>query len=150
MTNQQKEISFNMAEHLLDICSEDPTGCHGDSSVGIAPCQFYDYPDIDDAGNYNPGGCQICRFKTELKLPEPAKIPAIQLDEETLALFQAFQTIDVADRKLVDDDTYRRECIRRYDIDPKNLQDISEAHKLRTAIMKDLYRMALEALYGKD
>ena len=41
-----------LAQEYLSLCERD--FCCGDPSVGIGPCPFYEYPDVDVNG-----GCQL-------------------------------------------------------------------------------------------
>lgn len=43
-----------LAEEYLDLCQCE---CDGDMSVGISPCKFYEFPDIDVVG-----GCKLKRY----------------------------------------------------------------------------------------
>lgn len=46
-----------IATEYLSICDEHD--CTGDQSVGIQPCPFYKWPDVDDSGAPLPSGCKL-------------------------------------------------------------------------------------------
>lgn len=58
-----------VAVQYLEICDE---MCAGDRSVGIQPCPFYDFPDVDDDGEH-PGGCRLERYRPRKDVKEGAK-----------------------------------------------------------------------------
>lgn len=45
-----------LSEEYMQTCED---FCLGDSSVGIPPCRFYQWPDTDDDGHACPGGCEL-------------------------------------------------------------------------------------------
>lgn len=47
-----------VANEYLEICDR---ACGGDSSVGIPPCPFFDFPDVDE-DRPHPGVCKLERF----------------------------------------------------------------------------------------
>lgn len=45
-----------LAAAYLELCDHD---CAGDSSVGLAPCIFWEWPDVDENDNPVANGCKL-------------------------------------------------------------------------------------------
>ena len=64
---EELSILKRLEKEYLEICDED---CAGDPSVGIQPCEFFQFEDMDDSGQKIESGCMLKKYLYLNPLPE--------------------------------------------------------------------------------
>ena len=62
--NFLRERLKKVVDFARDYCAEDD--CAGDDTVGIPPCEMWQFGDEDENGNWIKGGCMLEMWQKEL------------------------------------------------------------------------------------